>query len=146
MLYYQLNREGGNMKSPIRFRIFILLMILSSLFLVAFQAGDFGSIEDLLVWIAVGGGSMVLAGAVVALLFENWKAWHTFPRPVKLAVPIILAGVFGIGAQLLLALEVPALIPPAYSSVLLIMLNWIAGQWQYMKVKDGVYANSAKFH
>lgn len=134
------------MLSKIRLRILVLALVLTSLFLVAFQTGDFGSIEDFLIWIAVGGGSMVLAGAVVALLLENWKAWHTFPRWVKLIVPIVLAGVFGIGAQLLLALEVPALIPATYSSIVLIMLNWIAGQWQYMKVKDGVYANSARFH
>ena len=118
-------------------------MLLSTFFILAFQVGGFGSIEEFLIWIAVGGGSVFLAGAAVSLLLENWKAWHNFPRWVKVIVPVILAGIIGTLAQSLLALEVPALIPPAYGSLILVMLNWLSGQWQYMKVKDGAYAKTA---
>ena len=132
------------MLTRIRFRLFIFFLLLSTFFILAFQVGEFGTIEGFLIWITVGGGSVILAGAVVSLLLENWKVWHTWPRWVKVIVPIILAGVIGTFAQTLLALEAPALIPPAYASLILVMLNWLSGQWQYMRVKDGAYARSAK--
>jgi hypothetical protein len=132
------------MLTKIRFRLFIFFLLLCTFFILAFQAAGFGSIEELLIWIAAGGGSVFLAGAVISLLLENWKAWHNFPRWVKVIIPVILAGVIGTFAQTLLALEAPALIPPAYASLILVMLNWLSGQWQYMKVKDGAYARSAQ--
>lgn len=131
------------MLTKIRFRLFVFFLLLSTIFILAFQVGEFSTIEEVLIWIAVGGGSVVLAGAVVSLLLENWKAWHNFPRLLKVAIPVILAGVIGTFAQTLLAIEAPALIPPAYSSLILVMLNWLSGQWQYMRVKDGAYAKSA---
>ncbi len=132
------------MLTKIRFRLFVFLMLLFTFFILAFQTAGFGSIEELLIWIAAGGGSVFLAGAVISLLLENWKAWHNFPRWVKVTIPVILAGVIGTFAQSLLALEAPALIPPAYASLILVMLNWLSGQWQYMKVKDGAYAKTAQ--
>ena len=132
------------MLTRIRFLLLTFFLLLSTFFILAFQVGEFGTVEEYLIWIAVGGGSVVLAGAVVCLLLENWKVWHNFPRWVKVIIPVILAGVIGTFAQTLLALEAPALIPPAYASLILVMLNWLSGQWQYMKVKDGAYAKTAK--
>jgi hypothetical protein len=117
-------------------RLFIFAMVLLSLTLVAFQVEEFTSVEQFLVWVATGGGSMVLAGAVIALLLENWPAWHNFPKWVKIITPIVLAGIFGTLASAALALELPAMIPPVLATLILVMLNWLGSQWQYMRAKN----------
>jgi hypothetical protein len=105
---------------------------------------DFVSLEALLIWIISGGGAMVLVGYVMAFLLENWPAWHNFPRWVKVLVPIALAAVFGFGANGVLALELLDYIPVPIQTLILMLINWLFGQFAYRGIKDGAYAASAR--
>lgn len=106
---------------------------------------DFVSLEALLVWIISGGGAMMLVGYVKAYLLENWAAWHNFPRWIKVLVPIALASVFGFGAEAIIGLELLAYIPASIQALILILINWLFGQFAYKGIKDGAYAESARY-
>ena len=105
---------------------------------------EFESLEGVLIWIFAGGGAVLLAGYVEAFLLENWGAWHGFPLWVKKSFPIIMAGVFGISAQLLVINELLVAVPPALSVVLLSALNWIFSQKGYISTKKNNYALATK--
>lgn len=96
----------------------------------------FENLADVLVWLAVGGGSVAIAGAVMALLLENLGFWQGLPTWVKTIVPIIIAGFIGVGAQALIALDITAFVPPWMGSLLLVLINWLVGQWQYISLKS----------
>lgn len=106
--------------------------------------GEYESLTELLVWIVSGGGAMILAGYVVAYFLENLKFWHGLPREIKIVVPIILAALLGSFAESLLALELLTQIPPTIKSLILVLINWFAGQRAYKGIKDGIYAASAR--
>jgi len=105
---------------------------------------EFDSLEGVLVWVFAGGGAVLIAGYAEAFLLENWSAWHGFPTLVKKAFPIIMAGVFGIGAQLLVVSELLDAVPATISVVLLGALNWIFSQKAYISTKSNGYAAATK--
>ena len=105
---------------------------------------QFGSLADVLVWIAVGGGSMWLFGVMKARLLENWVVWHNLPVWIKKIVPIALAGLFGVMAQSLIAVDVTAYIPEGMELILLAVLNWVFGQMEYEMIKNSVYAEGTR--
>lgn len=127
-------------------RIWLYMLAIVALLSIAAQGDipEFGTLEELIVWIAAGGGSMILAGLVVAYFLENFGWWHNLPTKVKLVIPMALAAVFGFAAQSLLALEVLTLIPPTLQGVLLTLIAWLAGQVGYKSIKSGAYAASAQ--
>lgn len=135
------------MKRIQHIRLFLSLLIITVLLLpliAAAQMEDFGSLEEVVVWIISGGGSMVLAGYVIAYLLENVPAWHDLPRWIKVLVPIALAGLFGFVAQSVLALELMTGVPPIVKSVLLMAINWLFSQRAYAGIKEGSYGESAR--
>ncbi len=68
-------------------RIWLFTMAIMALLSIAAQGDipEFGTLEELIVWIAAGGGSMILAGLVVAFLLENFAWWHKLPTKVNAA-------------------------------------------------------------
>jgi len=107
--------------------------------------GEFGSLNALLTWIISGGGAMILVGYVMAYILENVPQWHGLPRVIKVLVPVALAGIFGFAAQSILALELLPYIPAEIQTLILILINWLFGQFAYKGIKDGAYAESAKY-
>ncbi len=121
-------------------KIVVFGLIWFSLFLIAANAlQEFGSIADVLVWIAVGGGAMVLFGYFEAMLLENFGWWHNLPTKVKLIVPLAFAAGVGFLAQSALALELPTAIPPQVEAVILMLINWVFSQRAYAGIKDSSY-------
>lgn len=104
---------------------------------------EFANLSDVLTWVVVSGGAMILAGAVMSLLLENWSGWHDFPVWVKTIVPIILAGIFSVIASVGLALDVAVFIPEPYATLLLMFINWLTSQIVYTKAKNAGYAAHA---
>ena len=104
----------------------------------------FDTLQALLVWVIAGGGAIILANAVITLLFENWVWWHTAPDWFKKAVPIIFAGAFGIAAQLALSFDLGGLIPEPFATILLIFLGYLIQQITLAKADSAGYASSAK--
>jgi len=103
----------------------------------------FADLPAFLMWVSVGGGAMVLSGYVMSYVLENWPTWHTLPLWLKTLAPILLSALFAVAAQSLLALDIPAAIPPIVSAVLLTMVNWLASQRAYVGIKDTTYSSRA---
>ena len=124
----------------------LILSILILPFIAAFKLlqGDFDSLEAVLIWIISGGGAMILVGYVEAFLLENWAGWHKFPRWVKTFFPIIMAALFGVIAQSLLAFEALDGISPTVGMLVLTMINWISSQKGYISAKKEGYASAAR--
>ncbi len=133
-------------RKRIALRTMIWMALLVFPFITAFRLlqGDFESLEGLLVWIIGGGGAMILVGYVEAYLLENWAGWHTFPRWVKTFFPILMASLFGIIAQSLLAFDVLSGISPAVGAILLMAINWLFSQKGYISAKKEGYASAAQ--
>ncbi len=135
-------------RKTITLRIMIWMAILVFPFITAFRLlqGDwaFESLEAMIIWIIAGGGSMWLVGNVEAYLLENWAGWHSLPRWTKTLFPILLAAIFGIIAQSLLAFDVIASLPPAIGMALLAAINWLFSQKGYISAKKEGYAAAAR--
>ena len=127
-------------------RIVLFLIMVFVLLVIAAQVDvpDFSTLEEFLVWIGTGAGSMVLAGLVMAYLLENFAWWHDLPRWVKLIAPIVLAAIFATLAQSVIVLDLLTFIPPPAQVLLLMMIMWLFSQIGYRSIKDGVYAASAR--
>ena len=134
-----LNRKNWSAK-------ILILSILILPFIAAFRLlqGDFDSLEAVLIWIISGGGAMFLVGYAEAFLLENWAGWHNLPRWVKTLFPIVLASLFGVTAQSLLAFDVVSGVPPAIGMLLLTIINWISSQKGYISAKNAGYAGAAR--
>ncbi|KKL17091.1 hypothetical protein LCGC14_2489060 [marine sediment metagenome] len=128
----------------ILFLIMVVPLILAIRFFAQDLPGNFDTIGDILIWIFAGGGGMWITGKVIALLLENWAWWHTLSPGIKRIFVIIIAGVIAIAAETAYVSGLLDLIPPAVSILLLALINWFFGQKQYMEVKEGAYAASAK--
>lgn len=134
------------MKAHLKFRLILLTMILASPLLLAFMLlqESFGTLEAVLVWIATGGGATILGGYVMAYLLENWPAWHTLPRWVKVLFPLAVSGLLGFLAQGAIALDALAQIPEGIKITVLALVNWIFSQIAYGRLKDSSYGKSAR--
>jgi hypothetical protein len=89
---------------------------------------EFGNLLEVLLWIVGGGGAMAIAGYVWSLLLENIPQWHELPRWLKTIIPIVIAGVLGMLANVVIALDATAFIPPPYDAILLMLVNWLFSQ------------------
>src|SRR4030065_787018 len=111
-------------------------MLLSTLL----QEVDPTSFTSVLLWIIAGPGVVFLVGKFVSLVLENWSGWANFPTSVKFLVPIVLAALLGVGAQLLLAQpELVAAVEPWFKTVMLAILAWVGSQSQYLATKQAQY-------
>ncbi len=124
-------------------KIVIGWLIWSSLFLMAARAlQEFGDLEAVLVWVAVGGGAMALVGYLMAYLLENVPAWGNLPRLVKVLFPIAIASLLGFLANSILALDLVAEIPASYQAFLLAAINWVFSQRALMGANKASYGAS----
>lgn len=129
----------------LRRKILIIGLIWSALFLIAARAlQEFGTLEEVLIWLAVGGGAMILFGYFEAYFLENWGFWHKLPVKVKLVVPLAVAAVLGFLAQAALTLDLPSAISPQFEAVILMLINWVFSQRAYKGIKEGAYAASSR--
>lgn len=126
--------------------IFLFMIALLALLVIAAQGEvpEFSTLEELLVWVGTGAGSMVLAGLVLAYLLENMIWWHGLPRLVKLAAPILFTSVFGGLAQFVIVADLLTYIPPIAHTVILTLVGWLFSQLGYRSIKEGDYAASTK--
>ena len=107
-------------------------MFLSTLF----QEVDPTSLTSVLLWVIAGPGVVFLVGKFLSILLELWPKWGEFPTSVKTVVPIFLAALLGVAAQLLIAQPaLVALIEPWFKVVMMAILAWVASQVQYMASK-----------
>ena len=129
----------------LRRKIAIFALAWSALFLIAAEAvQEFGNLEDVFVWIVVGGGAAILSGYVLAYLLENFAWWLGLPTWLKRLVPLVIAAVFGVVAQTVLDLGVIEMIPPQVQALILMMISWLFSQRAYAGIKDTSYGASAK--
>lgn len=129
------------MKFVVKLRIFILFAVPLLLFgAVAFaplpqgEIPEFGSLTELLLWVA-GAGGLYVAGKATSYIAENWTGWHTLPYWVKVVFPIFLAGVLGIIAESLLSLNLVQLVPAPLVMAILGALNYYGTQRGYFEIK-----------
>jgi len=138
------------MKRKLITKLFLGLLIISSIFLIAARflqdepPAPFDTISALLLWIFAGGGAMWFTGKVMALILENWTAYHNFPALVKKLFPIVLAGVIGLAAQALYVSDLLTMLPPAASAAILWAINYYFSQKQYAEIKEGAYGESTR--
>ena len=105
-----------------------------------FQELDPTSITGVLLWIIAGPGVVFLVGKFMSLVLENIPSWSTLPTIVKQLVPVVLAALLGVAAQLLLAQPaIIAAIEPWFKIVMLAVLAWVASQQQYQAGKRAEY-------
>lgn len=127
-------------------RMTLVLIAVFALLIIAAQGEipEFSTLEQFLVWVGTGGGSMILAGLVVAYFLENLAWWHNLPRWVKLITPIVLMGIFGVIAQSVITLDLLTFIPAPVQMILLMLIGWLFSQLGYRSIKGGNYAASAR--
>jgi hypothetical protein len=111
---------------------------------MAFQVGDFGSLEEVLLWIIQGGGAAALVALFMAFILEVFPAWHNLPYWLKVSVPIVLAALVGAFAETILDLDLLAWIPDYVRAILLMIINWLVGQMGYLRAKRAGYATQAQ--
>ncbi len=133
-------------KKMLKLRLVTLVIaLISVLFIIAAQdPPEFGTLEEVIVWMIEGGGSMVLAGYIIAYVLENIQAWHNLPVVVKKLVPWALAGIIGFIGRTVLVADLLAYIPPIIQSVLLMLIGWLFSQIAYKGVKEGSYGESTR--
>jgi hypothetical protein len=130
----------------LRLRLAILVIALTLfIFGMAFQGvPEFGSLEELLMWVLEGGGAMLLAGYVVAYLLENLAFWHNLPLFVKKFTPFVLAALIGLGAKAVLLGDLLSYIPASIQVLILMLVGWLFSQIAYKGIKEGGYAASTR--
>lgn len=103
------------------------------------QLPDWTNLNEVLLWIVAGGGSIIVA-AFFSWLAENFEFWHKIPKNVKLILSLVLSIAIGAGAYYLLSMpELITIIQPIYALVVLIILTWLGSQAAYMFAKAKSY-------
>lgn len=128
--------------------VLLLIALVSMLFTVASlllqDVPEFGSLEELVVWIVSGGGAMILAGYVVAYGLENWTKWHTFPLFVKKFTPFVLAAIFSLIGRAILLADLLSYVPASIQVLILTLVAWLFSQLAYKGIKSGAYGESTR--
>jgi len=105
---------------------------------------SFGSLSEVLVWIATAGGAMWLFGLIEARLLENWVFWHSLKPWIKKIVPIVIAGGLSVVAQSVITVDILQFVPESVSVILLAAINYYFSQREYQTIKDSGYGVSAR--
>lgn len=107
---------------------------------------EFSSLGEVLLWFAVGGGSMWLIGKLNARLLENITFWHKLKPDVKKIITLVLAGLIGTLAQVFIEVDITQYIPPWLATSLLAAANWYFNQAEYSDIKEGSYGYSTRLN
>ena len=125
----------------------VLLVIAFMLFIFGMAAQgvpEFGSLEEFLLWVFQGGGSMILSGFIVAYFLENLTFWHNLPIFVKKFTPWVLAALLGLGAQAVLLGNLLDYVPASFQVLILTLIAWLFSQIAYKGIKEGGYGASTR--
>ncbi len=115
-------------------------------YLVSFlqQLPDWGSLEEVLLFLVAGGSAAVVA-VLFSFLAENFEFWHKINSTLKLVLSLVLSIVIGAGAYYLLALpDLISFIQPYYALIVTIVLAWLGSQLAYIKAKASGYGVQKK--
>lgn len=105
---------------------------------------DYTSLQEVLEWLAGIGGPYIV-GAVLALLVENWKQWHTLPHWVKFLAPLAASILVSIGAVLLMRqTEFVSQASPWFRLIAQAVITYLGSQQAYMQAKSKCYASFAQ--
>lgn len=103
------------------------------------QLPDWTNLEEVLSFLAAGGGAVVVA-FFLSWLAENFVFWHNLSANLKLFLSLVLSVGIGVGAYYLLELpEVITSIEPIYTLIVTILLTWLGSQTAYMRSKARGY-------
>ena len=95
-----------------------------------FQPDNFGSLTDVLTWLAVGGGGTAATAWVVSYLVEYVPTWHNLPSAVKFILPILVSFGLAFGANVALDYtDVLAQIQPYWLMLVTAVMGWISSQY-----------------
>lgn len=133
-----------------RIRIALFLSVLPFLFLTAsaFFQVDPTDLQAVLLWLATGGGAVIVVNWASSWLVENWVWWHNLRGEVKFVIVNVFALLVAIGAQFLLSQ--PAIVDQIsnYWTLLVTIILYSLGvgtsQFAYALSTHMGYAMSAK--
>jgi hypothetical protein len=96
---------------------------------------EFKGLADVLAWITgSGGGSFLIVTWLVSWALEKVAWWDKLNSKVKSTLIVVLAGVLGVGSQvLLLNPDLVAVIDPYFKPVMYIAITWLTSQIAHAK-------------
>lgn len=123
------------------FRIVLtMLVVMLSLALIAatwLQPADPSDLFEVLKWIAIGPGALIVAGAALAFFLEIIPGWGSkVPKALRPWIVLGLAILMAFGAQALLAYpDIVKKVAPIYTMLFLIVSAWLGTQLGYARAK-----------
>ena len=85
--------------------------------------------DSFVVWLATGGGAVVLMAWLSSWLLEDWQTWAVVPPKWKKVIILAVAVVIGTSAKALeLRPDITALAKPYLDTVILIVSAWLSTQ------------------
>ena len=118
--------------------------LIGHLFGLLQQIPDWGSLEEVLLFL-VAGGSAIAVAAFFSFLAENFEFWQKISALGKLILSLVFSIAIGAGAYYLLSLpELISLVQPYYALIVTIILAWLGSQVAYMKTKTSSYGTHNK--
>lgn len=106
-----------------------VLFVMVLLFTSAFQTTpEWTSLAAVLAWIVAGGGAIVVASSLGALLEANWVTWQNLSKVLKNVLVLLFATLLAVGASVLLIYtNVVELIQPWWMIVATVIITWLTG-------------------
>jgi hypothetical protein len=113
----------------IKFLFVLMLSLLVVLVTSAFQTvPEWTSLAAVLAWIVTGGGAIVVASSLGALLEANWVPWQNLSSVLKNGIVLLFATLLAVGASILLTYtNVIELIQPWWLIVVAVIISWLTG-------------------
>lgn len=105
--------------------LFVMVLLVTS----AFQTTpEWTNLAAVLAWIVTGGGAIVVASSLGALLEANWVTWQNLSPVLKNALVLLFATLLAVGASILLTYtNVIELIQPWWMIVATVIITWLTG-------------------
>jgi hypothetical protein len=105
--------------------LFVMVLLVTS----AFQTTpEWTSLVAVLAWIVTGGGAIVVASSLGALLEANWVTWQNLSKVLKNVLVLLFATLLAVGASILLTyINVVELIQPWWMIVATVIITWLTG-------------------
>jgi hypothetical protein len=113
----------------IKFVLLALFLLVALLVTSAFQTDvDWTDLGSVLAWVVSGGGAIVVALSLGALLQANWVIWQNLAGLWKNVITLAFSALLAIGASVLLNYtQIVELIQPWYQIIASVVISWLAG-------------------
>jgi FtsH-binding integral membrane protein len=123
----------------IKFLFVLMLSLLVLLVTSAFQTTpEWTSLAAVLAWIVTGGGAIVVASSLGALLEANWVTWQNLSAVLKNALVLLFATLLAVGASILLTYtNIVELIQPWWMIVVTVIISWLTGITYWIGKRKG---------